>query len=127
MTASLVNIICALVVGLATGVFFERRATKAARRQAAELQAELTAVRHSIYSVGRGETTKATTEMGTDLAQAVKDRAIAMQDASGRVNRAQLIALFVESGWKDDAVADAIDQMRATGEARIDGRWLEMR
>jgi hypothetical protein len=116
----------ALLIGLATGYVFERRATHAARAQAQELEEELEALRCSVLSMGGSSLPDRGDDHEIDLSEDVRKRARATQNAAGQVSKAQLVAHFVAEGHTRDEVVHAIEHLCDEGVARDAGRTVEM-
>lgn len=130
MWADVVNTMIALAVGLVCGYFFDRRATRAAREHSRELEAELSSLRTSIYSVGRGAPTSVV-EPDSSPTQALPDQVLfkarAIQNADGRLSRTLLMSHFFARGCHASDVDAAIRQLCESGRVREDGKWLEVR
>jgi hypothetical protein len=123
-----VNALVGLAVGVGTGLFFERRANRSTRQHNAELEAELSALRTSMYSIGAPHPTMhGVAPAVTSLADAVASRARSTLDARGRVTKASLTAHFFGLGHRADDIETAIHQLCEAGTARDDGKWLEFR
>lgn len=52
MITEVINVFVGPVIGLLSGYFFERRATRSARAHNEELERELAELRHSVLSIG---------------------------------------------------------------------------
>lgn len=134
-----VEIVFALVgalLGTLTSYWFERRATKAAEAENAELQAELhelqeelRVLRSTLYSLGGGTATqrREQRELDGNLVALVADRARLTQDAQGRVDARRLTAHFVAQGRDPAQIEAAITDLVAEGAAELEGTWLTMR
>lgn len=115
-----------LATGLLTGLFFERRATRAAQDQNEELRAQMETLKATIYSLGgRAALERVDADLST-LPEDVVTRAAGAQDASGRVDRQALVAHFVQQGHNRREVEQAIASMCESGAAVGEGRWLQM-
>lgn len=127
MVGDLVNAGAGLLIGLVTGFFFERRSTQSARAHNLELQAELSALRDSVYSVGgstRNGDPVAAPLSHTELSAAILANARSTQDAQGRVRRSFLISHFVALGHSTDDVTMALTRLSDTGQLNSDERWV---
>jgi hypothetical protein len=118
--------IVSLIVGIVTGLIFERRATVTARRQNRELQRQVSVLKTSIFSMGAHEDGDESEPPPQDLAGLVTARAIATQDPAGRVNRRALFAHFVERGHRAGDIEAAVSSLCETGTAVEEGSWLQM-
>lgn len=127
MISEVITTLVGIALGLLTGFYFERRATRSAEAQNKELRHQLDVLRATVYSLGGDPDSKAGPQPPTDLLAAVRARALATQDASGRVGRRELIAHFLEQGVDVGDVEAALTQLCVTGFAREEGRWLQIR
>lgn len=127
MLEQLFNVTIGLALGLVTGYYFERRATKAAVEHAKALEAELESVRRSVYTMGGHETVPAAVADSSDLTTLVHQRALAMQTAAGTVNKSHLVVHFVELGHRQEAIKASMAELCDRGVARDAGAELEMR
>jgi len=129
MWADVINTAIGLAVGLVTGFFFDRRATRAAREHNRELEAELAALRASVYSVGRGAPAPALEPVAAS-AQTLPDQVLAkarsIQNAEGRLSRTLLTSHFFARGCRASDVNAAIRELCDSGRVREDGKWLEV-
>lgn len=126
MASQVVNILAALVVGLLSGYFFERRAAKEARKRTAELEEELESMRHSVYSMGGTIASPDIALTHDDLAERVKRRAIANQNSEGKIGKSVLVTYFLEQGYGAAEVNGAIAELHSQGSLRQSGEWLEL-
>lgn len=145
MWADLINTGIGLVLGLFTGFYFERRSTKEAQQQNAELEAqlatlkresrqntdeleaELAKLRVGVYTVGADiPQSNAAPRHAESLNDAVLARARQIQDAEGRLSRTLLTSHFFALGHRSADVDDAIGELCEAGLAREDGKWLEV-
>lgn len=115
-----------IFVGLATGFWFERRATKAAHAQNEELQRELVSVRHSVYTMGGAAQGKREVSTPKDIVELVLQRARAFQDPEGRLVKGILISYFIGMGHSAQEIEETIDKICTNGDALSAGKWLEM-
>jgi hypothetical protein len=122
----LVTEVVALVAGVVTGLVFERRATRRAKRDNEDLARQVSVLKTSIFSLGGEPPGTDEDPHPRDLAGQVTERAVATQDAAGRVNRRALIAHFLEQGYAGRDVEAAIASLCETGIAEEDGPWLQM-
>lgn len=124
----MIGIIVGLLLGLLTGFFFEHRATKVARAQNEDLRHELEVLRASVYSLGGDPEPdrRPTIQPAADPLADVRSRALVTQDASGRVRRLELVAHFIERGANANDVQAALAHLLETGEAKEQGRWLQI-
>ncbi|RUP32973.1 MAG: hypothetical protein EKK51_07595 [Mycolicibacterium sp.] len=130
MWTDVINTAVGGVIGLASGFYFERRSSRAAREHTAELERELAILRASIYTVGGNATTERiplSKDGGGSLAAAIRKRAVQTQDASGRTSRTQLVSHFCGLGHRKNDVDEAIGALCADGQLFADGKWLEVR
>lgn len=133
--SDVINTVAGGVVGLASGFYFERRSSKAAREHTAELERELEILRASIYTVGgspkedRREEHRIPDSLARNeaLTAAVRSRARQTQDASGRTSRTQLVSYFCGLGHRKSDVDEAIGMLCSDGQLVADGKWLEVR
>ena len=127
MWANVINTAVGLVVGLATGFYFERRSSKATRQQNKDLETELASLRTSVYSVGAHipdrQVQPAKVE---DLRDLVLARARATQDSQGRLSQTLLTSYLFARGHRSDAVQQAINELCEADDLRQDGKWLEV-
>ena len=132
MTHDLLNALFGLVVGLATGFYFERRATKSAESQAKaaeahnlELRRELADLREGVYVSGRVDDPPRSFPR-TDLPEAVMKWIRKVQDAQGRVPVSRVRAHFIPQGHPSAAVDLAIATLLSSGSMRRQGKQLEV-
>lgn len=127
MATEVLSIVVGMVLGLLTGFYFERRATRAAEAQNKELRHELDSLRSTVYSLGGDPDLGATDHQPPDLLTAVRTRALATQDATGRIRRREIIAHFVEKGANSGDVEIALAELCAVDFLREEGHWLQIR
>lgn len=128
MLADVLNVTAGLIIGLATGFFFERRSATQARRHAAELEEELRILREGIYSVGgQVEPRTAKVETPVRLTHDVRAWINRYQDYQGRVLRSRLVASLVREGHSGLEVEQALRLLTDEGEVAIVDRWVELR
>jgi len=65
--SELVTTLIGLVLGLLTGFFFERRATKSAKAQNTELRHQLEVLKATVYSLGGDPASRVADPLPTDL------------------------------------------------------------
>lgn len=126
MAEWLLNQLVGLVIGLALGFYFERRAGWKTREQNKELRAELEALRNSIYTVGGdGEPREDDSPPSLDkLTGEVVEYARAFQDARGRVRKSLLVEHFASNGYLPGLVNQALDLARESGTLSVDEMWV---
>lgn len=113
------------VFGFLSGWFFDKRARNAAREDNSKLRRELRAIAAGYGSVGpSGRAVPA--GVAPDLPTAVRARAIATQDASGKVGRHDLIAYFVQRGPTAADVEVALRDLVAAGILLEEGKWVRV-
>jgi hypothetical protein len=115
-----------LVAGIATGLIFERRSTKEAKLQNDELRRQVSVLRTSVLSIGGKHSLGVTRSSTTDLASLVTERAIATQDAEGRVDRGALVAYFVERDYSATDIDAVVAAFCQAGIAEEEGVWVRM-
>jgi uncharacterized protein YneF (UPF0154 family) len=128
MVALLVSSLVSLVIGVLTGLFFERRSTRAEQRKSEALRQELASLRHSVYSMGGQDAgpSKVPPLATEEVKVAVLERALAVQDSAGRVNTTALASDLVSQGYRPADVQQAIEMICEEHHARLDGKWMEM-
>jgi len=129
MLEATVNTFIGLVLGLITGWYFERRATLSAKAQAEDLRNQLRELRESIYSVGAkvpAERPKQAS-ISSSHADQIYQWAGQVQDASGKVPRANVALKFMTTGLRRKEVNDAIDLLITQGRFKPDGEHLEVK
>jgi hypothetical protein len=116
----------ALVIGLATGLFFERRARREAQRQNAELRLQLKEMEQTLYSVGGEKHPRSSPKSMpiADLQADVLQWAKRFQDAGGRIETRKAHKHFAELGYPMNVVDDALHGLNEARLLRTDGRWL---
>jgi len=130
MWLDILNNVVGIVLGLFTGFYFERRATKAALDQNKELEDELAALRTSVYSVGgapRTGTERTKPDRPTSLADEVIRKARSIQDAEGRISRTRLASSLFAQGHRLTDVHVAIQHLTEEGRMRQVDKWLELK
>ncbi|MCG5431988.1 YhcB family protein [Mycobacterium sp. MYCO198283] len=130
MLHDFISTVLGLIVGLVTGFYFERRATKSALTQNRMLERELDQLRTSIYSVGGVEaiTDPVVEQSPTEpLETLVHDRARRTQNAEGRLRRSSLTSYFLGHGHSVDDVEAAIMALQNSGRIRDEGKWIAVR
>ena len=123
MLAEFLNVLAGLVIGIATGFYFERRATVAARNENERLRKELSSLRHSVYNMGNSKPPVEAPE-ASPLAEIVASRARATQGPEGKVLRSKIASYFVAQGYSSKEVAQAIEQCIRDQSVRREGKWL---
>jgi uncharacterized protein YneF (UPF0154 family) len=128
VVAQVIGAAVALVIGMATGFFFERRSTNEALRQNAELRRELREVRESVYTVGAQHRNHAQvgTQTDQDLASELLLWARTVQDPSGRVDRRRALMNFAEAGRSADDLAEALAVLEQNGSITLSDHYLEL-
>ena len=124
----------ALVIGLATGYFFERRSTNEAKRRGEELAAELehvnqelTKFRHGLLSVGgQVDRSHVPSDRHRDVTAELRARALSIQDPGGLVSRQLLASHFLQQGMSRKAIDESIQALVEAGNFREDGRSLRV-
>jgi uncharacterized protein YneF (UPF0154 family) len=126
MWRDIINTAMGLAVGLITGFFFERRATRVARDQNRQLEKELESVRHSVYSMGGPATAEEAPihAPSPNLQTLVRRKANSLQDVGGRVARTHLATSLLEVGHHPDDIENAITELIGKNELRQEGKWL---
>lgn len=117
--STLVALAVGLVAGFITGFYFERRVFQRLRQVA---QSVNKAVLSGGGQIATGPSVRAT----RDVSSAVAAWAVATQDASGRVDRNELIAHFVQEGADSRDVEAAVRALCDSGVAKQEGHWLQM-
>ncbi len=122
--SDLINALIGLVVGLVTGVlsgyYFERRATRTAERDAAELRGQLKALRESIYS------TRSSPEVVPSLSRSPMSTPVLLewlrihQDGSGSVMRHRVFDHFLVAGHRTNDIERALVSLSESGDVGID-------
>lgn len=132
MTHDLLYFLLGIVAGIASGFFFERRATKSAESQAKaaeahnlELRQKLADLREGVYVTGRVDDPPRPFP-STDLPDAVMTWIRVVQDAQGRVSVARVRAHFIPQGHPSAAVDLAIATLLSSGSMRRQGKQLEV-
>lgn len=128
MASDLLNAFVGLVVGLATGFYFERRATKSARLEAASLARELKVLRESVYTmrtpppevIGRRGPTSMPDER--ELEEWVRSH----QNAAGSVSKERLFSHFLREGCSPGDVSHLLSKLAAEGIIRLNDKWIEI-
>src|SRR4051812_11720053 len=115
MVVQIANAVIAALVGVICGLFFERRATRDARRRNAELEAELSVLRHSVLTMGAPAASGERPLEPVDLVEAVRQRALTTQNSEGRVQRSAVRTYFIALGHQATAIDDAVAQICADG------------
>jgi hypothetical protein len=121
--SDLINIAAGLIVGLGTGFYFERRASTATRKENAELRAELSTVRESVYMMG-GERAPAKRAHAAQVDDELMAWVLANQDSEGRVQVARVIGEFVRRGVPSSDVQAALDSMCEAGRLSRSEGWV---
>lgn len=119
----------ALVIGLALGFFFERRAGRETRAENKKLREELEALRSSVYTVGGSDRPrKRDFPLSPEkLVNEVVEYAKAIQDVEGRVRRSLLVEHFTSNGHLLDSVNQALDLAQESEALSIDEMWVTVR
>lgn len=121
----LINLAVGLIVGLATGFYFERRNARDARVAKQELQDQLARLRSTVLSMGATQTVTKERQL-TDIESALLNRALSTQDPSGRVRRSELVAYLMEEGFSRSQIDEAMVRLVESGLAREDEPWMYM-
>lgn len=127
MATEVLSILAGMVLGLLTGFYFERRATRATEAQNRELRHELETLRSTVYSLGGDPDLRAADYYPVDLLTAVRARALATQNAAGKIRRREIIAHFIEKGADTGDIEAALAELCATDFLREEGHWLQVR
>lgn len=122
VVAAIIGLATGLLAGLMTGFYFERRSSRNVRAQNEELRTIIL----SSSGVPQDKIEKHVDPSNSDLTSRVVARALATQDAAGRVRGDDLIAYFVGKGERVPDVADALQSLCNGGLVRKDGEWLRM-
>jgi uncharacterized protein YneF (UPF0154 family) len=124
---AIANLALGILIGVLTGFFFERRATKSVQAHNAELEVELDALRSSIYSMGgRPAAPKQAATVVPEFEQAVKYYAVSTQDSSGRVQIGAIVSHFMSKGHPKDEIDAAVQRICDGGAARRNDNWLDI-
>lgn len=116
-----------MIIGLATGFFFERRSTTQARRHAAQLEEELRILREGIYSVGgQVEPRRVKVETPDRLRADLRAWINQYQDYEGRVLKSRLVASLVREGHSGQEVEQALRLLIDEDEVAVVDRWVEL-
>ena len=111
--------------GFLSGWFFDVRARNAARQDNERLRRALEAIAAAYGSVGSsGHSVPA--EVAPDLPTAVRARAVATQNSSGKVGRHDLVAYFVQRGPTAADVEVALRDLVAAGILLEEGKWVRV-
>jgi hypothetical protein len=122
----IVSLVGGLVTGLVTGYIFERRSTKALAQQNKELRTEMGVLKATILSLGGEVDGEHELPVPDNLVSFVAARATATQDPTGRVNRAALVAHFLQQGYVVSDIEAAISSLCVGGTLKEDGSWLRI-
>jgi hypothetical protein len=116
-----------LVIGLATGFYFERRSTRAAEEHAADLERELHQLRESVYSVGMTlDRPSPGASAASDLDAEILNWVRAHQDSQGRVRRHLVTTTFLTAGHSRLEIDEAVARLTSDGRVATRDEWLEM-
>lgn len=127
MTADFLNAFVGLVIGLITGFYFERRATKNARREAASLARQLTTLREGIYTMGASPPSAARVTRTSELDDVdVQEWIRGHQNASGLLSRQRLFEHFLGEGSSVAEVSDVLARLAAATRIRVVDEWIEI-
>jgi hypothetical protein len=128
IVSAVIGLATGLVAGLLTGFYFERRSTLNIRRQNQELGRQLSALRTILYSIGapQAKIEEHVERENSDLTSRVTARALATQDATGRVRSHELVAYFVEKGERVADIEAALHSLCTVGRVKEEGEWLKM-
>lgn len=125
MITDSLNALVGLALGLVTGFYFERRATKSARLEAANLARQLAELREGIYTVGALQPPTGRVTRAFELNEAeVQEWIHGHQNASGVVARQQLFEHFLMEGCSATDVSKILSKLVAGNTIQIDGEWI---
>jgi len=127
VTSEVVTTILGAVLGLVTGLWLDRRTARSAESQNRELRLQLNTLRSTIYSLGGDPDTPQIKASDSDILSTVRSRALATQDASGKVRRSEILAYFIGKGLDGGDVEAAIMELRLATFFEEEGRWLRIR
>ena len=124
------NFVLALLLGMATGLFFERRSTSEARAHTEELKEELKnniIPKHMNDLINTFIPFPEVSEPSFDspLSERLLERARSFQNPQGQVSKASLMVYFFSQGFKTDDIEKSISQVCEAGQLRESGKWLE--
>ncbi|MFZ2547531.1 MAG: hypothetical protein WAX12_06065 [Candidatus Microthrix subdominans] len=118
------NFVLALLLGMATGLFFERRSTSEARAHTEELKEELKNIKLYINTfIPFPEVSEPSFD--SPLSERLLERARSFQNPQGQVSKASLMVYFFSQGFKTDDIEKSISQVCEAGQLRESGKWLE--
>jgi hypothetical protein len=125
-TSLWVSLVGGLLTGFLTGYYFQWRQVRASAAANARLRDELSALRAAVFSRVGGDSRDACAgeTLTADFRAALMVRAISIQDASGRVDRHELRAFFLQQGSDVHDVDANIELLCASGALRREGQWL---
>jgi hypothetical protein len=129
MMSEIILMLVGAVLGIPTGLYFERRNTKVALALNEDLKAQLSILRQAVYSLGGDPDVPARelANLNLNVPAAVKTRALATQDASGRIRRSELVSYFAARGVEIPEIEAAIATLITSGEARGEDQWLHLK
>jgi hypothetical protein len=116
-----------LLLGVSTGLFFERRYVRDTERSNEQLRMQVTGLRTALFSFTGSPNDALEEPRGLgDLTEQVTLRAIATQDPSGRVDRSALVAHFLEASFCLREIDEVLASLCLSGVAKEEGAWLRM-
>jgi uncharacterized membrane-anchored protein YhcB (DUF1043 family) len=108
-----VNSLAGLVIGLVTGYYFERRATKAAKAENGVLQTEIDKLRLDL--VGGRALVSTPVSVPASLLDQVMHDARRHQGGNGRLRIAELRSLLIDRGHSSALIDAAITELERSG------------
>lgn len=116
MIAMLANTAVSLLLGMATGYFFEFRSSKKMRNENIELNEKLRTLRESIYSIGRGDQpVRTTVPARTEIESVMEQWVIANQGPDGTVKQKRIVEKFLGMGYELRQINVEIGKMQERG------------
>ena len=121
--SDVVNALVRLVVGVLSGFYFERRATKAARADADNLRRQLGELREGVY--GRVEAPRPK-PVDDALPERVHAWILRFLGPDGRVSKGKLVGHFASQGHSNAELERAIQALTDQNRVRTIDNWLEV-
>ncbi len=117
MSSFIITTVVSLMLGVLTGYYFERRASKEIRNRGLMLEEKLRVLRESIYAIGRGDSDHKLQDgkVLPDLEDEVGKWLKSYQGPDGTIPRARVIQKFLEGGFTGAQINAALVQLDERG------------
>jgi hypothetical protein len=125
--ADVVNVALSLVLGLLTGYYFERRASRGTRIQNEELKKQVNQLRELVLSLGGSPPSQNVSAGAADIDDNLLNWAKRSQGPNGLTRTSRLIEYFIQRGSARADVLASIDRLEVAGLIEHHGEWIKIK